>query len=85
MQHVVINFLVFEFLEVRSDSIINAQHVVSEAGDHEELLKHTVHVADAAQILESYVGLRTFILTRWLVVPLFRSFDIVNEGTKLFV
>jgi len=47
MHHIVIDFLTLVLLQILRLAIIHAQQVVAEGGHHEELLHHTVHVADA--------------------------------------
>jgi len=50
MHHVVVNLLTFVFLEIFCFTVINTEQIVPEGGDHEELLHHRVHVADAAHV-----------------------------------
>jgi len=50
MHHIVINFFALIFLDLFLLAIIDAHQIVSEGWDHEELLHHTVHVADAAEV-----------------------------------
>lgn len=50
MHHVVIDCLTLVFFELFIFTVIDAHQVVSEGGNHEELLHHAVHVADAAKV-----------------------------------
>jgi hypothetical protein len=53
MKDVVVNLLSFECLWVLWESVIDAEQVVAEAGNGEELLEHGVHVANAAQVAKA--------------------------------
>jgi hypothetical protein len=55
MQHVVINVKSLILLDVLLGMVVNAEQVVSEGRDHEELLEHRVHVADAPQVPQTHV------------------------------
>ena len=57
MQHVVVESVVTVGLHFFSDVVIHSQQVVSQCWDHEELLHHAVHVADAAQVTQTNVFL----------------------------
>jgi hypothetical protein len=57
MHHVVIDALALVLLVFLCHAIVNAEQVVSEGRDHEELLHHTVHVADAAEVTETTIPL----------------------------
>jgi hypothetical protein len=48
MQHIIIDLLILVVNNVLFDTVINAKQVVSKSRDHEELLQHTVHVANTA-------------------------------------
>ena len=69
MKHTIVFQLVAELLHVRRYAVIDAQQVVPESRDHVELLHHTVHIANATKISESYVGLDAFSLVWRLVIP----------------
>jgi hypothetical protein len=55
MEHIVIDLVALVLLQVFRQSIIDTQQVVSERGDHKELLKHGVHIANASQIPQSHI------------------------------
>ena len=47
------------------------------------MLHHTVHIANATKISDSYVGLNTFSLVRWLVVPAVWLFNALHKWLEL--
>jgi hypothetical protein len=51
VQHVVINLLSFVFLDLLWLAVVYTEQVVPKRRNHEELLHHRVHVADAPQVL----------------------------------
>ena len=61
MEHVVIDFFALVIFQLLRLTIIDCKQVVAEGGDHEELLHHGVHVADAAEVSESDILLNALI------------------------
>ncbi len=55
MHHVVIDLFPFVFCQLLRLAVIDAEQVVAECWHHKELLHHTIHVADAAEIDETAV------------------------------
>ena len=55
VHHIVVNSLAFVLFHVGWLSVVNAEQVVAEGWNHEELLHHAIHVANAAQITQSNV------------------------------
>ena len=53
VKHVVVDCLVTIVFELFFYTVVNAEQVVAECGNHEELLHHAVHVADAAQVAKA--------------------------------
>jgi len=60
MQHVIIYFQAFVFLDVFWEMVIYTEEVISESWNHKELLEHGVHVTNASKIPESHVFLLFF-------------------------
>ena len=85
MQHVIVESSSFVLFQIESFAVVDAKQVVSEAGDHEKLLKRADHVADAAQVLDSSVWSTTIALTWRCVVPAVRLLDVINHWLKLVV
>lgn len=56
MEDVVIELLASSFCQAFGLSIIGHQHERSEGLSHEELLQHSDHVADAAEIADTSVA-----------------------------
>ena len=84
VEHVVIDCLApFVLDEVLLFSIISTEHIVPEARNHEELLEHTVHVADAAEVPETDVWLVSFCQVWWGKSPLCWLFDRGNHWSEL--
>ena len=82
MEHIVIYIpsLVLDDLWILA--ILDAEKVVAEGRDHEELLHHTVHVADAAKVAKAYILLEAVLATflRWrLVGPASRLINSVQH------
>jgi len=78
VKHIVINVFSLILDDLFGLSVINAEQVVPQRGNHEELLHHGVHVADAAQVAQTHVLLRTTftsLLRRWLIAPYLRLLD----------
>ena len=83
VHHVVVNLLILVLFDLLGLAVIDAEQVVAEGGDHEELLHHTVHVADAAQVAQAYIllialrgNLRNIAESLWLL-------NCHNEGDKI--
>lgn len=53
MQHVIIHLVPFEVSVSGGHVIISSHERVPEGGDMEELLDHTIHVADAAKVTDT--------------------------------
>lgn len=71
MKNIVINSFALVLLKIFRLAIINGEKIVAEGGNHEELLHHCIHVADAAEVFQSNILLLTSLLDRtwWLIVP----------------
>ena len=70
MEHIIINHFVFVLHEILRDAIIDAKQIVAKAWDHEELLHHAVHVANATEVSEADELLQAILsATRPLVLP----------------
>ena len=83
VKHVIVKYFALVLLVVFSDAIIHAEDVVAEGRCHEELLHHTVHVANATKVPESDVLLESSILSGRLVVPLVWILDLFEKRSKL--
>ena len=57
MHHVVIDLLTLVLLDFLSLAIINAEQIITEGRNHEELLHHTIHVANAPQVAQTHIFL----------------------------
>ena len=77
MQHVVIDHFVFMLNQLFLNAIVNGKEIVSELWYHEDLLHHAVHVADAAEIPETHISLRslTHLTSSRFITPILWLFD----------
>ena len=85
MHHAVVNALPLVVLEVFGLAVIDAEQVVAEGWNHEELLHHTVHIADTAQVAKTHICLRAFRLNLRDVVPGPGFLDSGNEWHELLI
>ena len=80
MHHVVIDYLSLEVNELLGNTIFHRERVVAEGWDHEELLHHHVHTADAAQVLQASLLLSAFHgIAGRCVIPPIMSLDQSHE------
>jgi hypothetical protein len=69
MQHVIIDWVTFVFLDIIWLAIIDTEKIVSESWDCEELLEHWVHVANATKVTKTDKLLAPTWSRWWSVVP----------------
>ena len=69
MQHIIIDLITLVLFDIFGESVVDAKQVVSEGWHHEELLKHAVHVADAAEVAKAAVLLAAINITGGGVAP----------------
>lgn len=55
VQHVVVDLLLLVLFNHFWLAVVDTEQVVSESGDHKELLQHRVHVANAAKVANTHV------------------------------
>lgn len=79
MKEVIVNLLTLEGFLVGRKPIFNAEQVVSESWNGEELLEHRVHVADAAKVSQADPYLSTSRRRRRRVVPSWRSLNVIHN------
>ena len=85
VHHVVVNLLILVLFDLLGLAVIDAEQVVAEGGDHEELLHHAIHVADAAQIAQADVLLIALRLDLRNVVPRLGLLDGRDERRQVLV
>ena len=85
MEHVVVNDSTFILSQLLSLAVLYAEQVVPERWDHEELLHHAIHVADAAEIAQANIILTaafSSLFRRRCVVPHTWLLDSVEHGDE---
>ena len=85
VKHVVINVFSLILDDLFGLSVINAEQVVPQRGNHEELLHHGVHVADASQVAQTHVLLKPFLSGLRLIAPSFGLLNCLNQWQELSV
>lgn len=85
VHHVIIHLFALVVFQVFWLPVVNAEQVVAEGRDHEELLHHAVHVADAAQIAQADVLLVALRLDLRNVVPSLGLLDGRDERRQMLV
>ena len=85
VHHVIINLFALVVFQVFWLAVVNAEQVVAEGRDHEELLHHAIHVADAAQIAQADVLLVALRLDLRNVAPRLRLLDGRDERRQLLI
>ena len=87
MEHVIIDCLLSVFLQLFFLAIIDTEKVIAQGWDHEELLHHGVHVADAAKILETNIGLGPLkrVSTRRCIKPCLRLLDCLDKWYQVLL
>ena len=83
MHHVVIDALALVLLVFFFHAVIDTEQVVSKGRNHEELLHHAVHVANAAKVSETDILLVSLLGSLGHVVPVLRLLDGLDEWYKL--
>ena len=83
VHHVVIDFFTFVLYQILWFAVINAKQVVPESRNHEELLHHGIHVADAAQVAQTDVLLVPLLGRLGLIAPSLRLLNCLNQGQEL--
>ena len=86
VHHIVIDLVALVLLHIQRLSIVNAEQVITESRNHKELLHHTVHVANAAQVAKTnifLVALSAYL--RWNIVPTLWLLYCLYERCKLLI
>ena len=76
-------FFTFVLYKILWFAVINAKQVVPESRNHEELLHHGIHVADAAQVAQTDVLLVPLLGRLGLIAPRLRLLNCLNQGQEL--
>jgi hypothetical protein len=87
MEHVVIDLFISILFNVLFLSIVHTEQIVSKVWNHEELLHHRVHVANAAKVLQSNILLRPLkaASARWHIEPALGSLDGLNQWKQILI
>ena len=86
VHHVIVDHVTLVLFHLLGLAIVNAEQVIAEGGNHEELLHHAVHVADADQVAQADVLLRrVWRIGRRRVAPRVGFLDGDDEGQELSI